>query len=64
MGLKREYQSMNLYQRGKHRKLLPLQLLPVSSSRTWYPEAAGHGHQSRPPREQSGNQLWPQELRC
>ena len=47
MGLKREYQSMNLYQRGKHRKLLPLQLLPVSSSRTWYPEAAGHGHSSR-----------------
>ena len=46
MGLKREYMSMNLYQRGKHRKLLPLQLLPVSSSRTWYPEEGRHGHGS------------------
>ena len=44
MGLKREYMSMNLYQRGKHRKLLPLQLLPMSSSRTWHPEEGRHGH--------------------
>ena len=40
----RRLSGMNLYQRGKHRKLLPLQLLPVSSSRTWHLEEEHHDH--------------------